>query len=128
MNAIELRMTQILEEWEASLKTGNWNYDIQNELCLELMADPHSEAGFVKENPAYGVYYNISIQEGDDSAEFHEEVYKVRFKIFELLEKMLWTVCPNNTNNDPCAFEYKMDPDHLGDHVDFQVKVIDYFS
>lgn len=129
MSKIRERVNQILEEWEKELENSSWNWNPnERELCLEFKADPHSEVGFGNDDPMYQVYFNISKHDGDDSAEFHEEVNEAKFKILEFLERMVWTVCQENTGNDPCSFEYKVNTQHLGDEVDFEVTVTDYFS
>lgn len=128
MNEIEKRIFLILEEWKNNLDESTWNWNpSEGELCLEFKADPNSEVGFgIYQN--HQVYFNISKHEEDDSAEFHQTVYDARFEIFRNLERMAWTIVQENTNNDPCSFEYKVDTHHLSAGVDFEVTVIDYFS
>jgi len=127
MSKIKERVKQILEEWEKELNESTWNPDPgARELCLEFRADPNSEVGF-GEDKNYQAYFNISMHDEDNEAEFHRAVYDARFEIFRNLERMAQTIVQENTNNDPCSFEYKMDTSHHGSDVDFQVSVIDYF-
>lgn len=129
MSKIKERVNQILEEWEKELENYSWNWDpSEGELCLEFKSDPNSEVGFGNDYPMYQVYFNISMHDEDDRAEFHQTVYDARFEIFRNLERMAWTIVQENTRYDPCSFEYKVDTQHLGDGVDFEVTVIDYFS
>ena len=128
MNEIEKRINQILEEWKKELENSSWNHDPRaRELCLEFKADPNPEVGFGQDQN-YQVYFYISMHDEDDRAEFHQAVYNARFEIFRNLERMARTIVQENTHNDPCSFEYRMDTQHLGNEVDFQVTVIDYFS
>ena len=129
MNEIEERISNILAEWKKKLEESTWNLNPgAGDLCLEFKADPNSEVGFGNDYPMYQVYFNISMHDDDEEGEFHQAVYDARFEIFRNLERMAWAIVQENTNNDPCSFEYKMDSSHLGSEVDFQVTVIDYLS
>jgi hypothetical protein len=82
--------------------------------------------GFTEEAFKEGATVTFRISSPDD--EGHEFWYSNRFKIFEPLEKILWFYYQEIRNDDPCAFTYTYDPDHLGDMITFMVVCIDYFS
>lgn len=57
-----------------------------------------------------------------------EDGYEHRFKLFEALEAVLWSLYQNYQNNDPCDFNYDFDTDHLGEQHTYSVLCTDYFS
>ena len=137
-------MQNLVSEWERDIANLDYNMDPDGEIVQAFGIYYAAEVGFIQDeqgkNSLDGLYFSITIPgynhnpEFDDKdlemeeSAFHGILYDLRFKIFELLETQLWPVFVENSNNNPCSFQYKYDTDHLGYNVDLEVRVTDYYS
>lgn len=74
--------------------------------------------------------YTITVQlyYREDSTEAQEFWNTKRFEILQLLEDFMMLWYQDMQNNDPCAFHYEYDTDHLTDTVTLSCTVTDYLS